>query len=125
MALEFVGMKGNSAHVFKPDELGGWIVGKARRYIEPKNAQKCAEYMQGHSGRGGGGTKHKLDGQYTVFHISRGRKNKDDGCTCFFTTRDWKHLVIVGIGWHKTDTSYRLDYKRGSWNSEGKMLVPL
>jgi hypothetical protein len=44
---------------------------------------------------------------------------------CFFASREGKHAVIVGIGWHKTDTSYRLDYKHGSWNQAGKNLVQL
>lgn len=124
MPLEFVGMMGGKPKVFTPEELGDWICGKCDRAIELQNAKKCAEYLLAHSGAGGG-IRQKLDNQYSIFHISHGQRNKASGCTCFFATREGKHLVIVGIGWHKTDTSYDLDYKNGDWNQAGKMLVTL
>jgi hypothetical protein len=57
-----------------------------------------------HKEGSGGGIGQKLDGEHSIFH------------TCCFASREGKHAVIVGIRWHKTDTSYRLDYKHGSWN---------
>jgi hypothetical protein len=124
MALEFVGMMNGRPKVFTSEELGAWITNKVKRYIELKNAKKCAEYMLAHKGSGGG-IGQKLEGKHSIFHISHGERDGDDGCSCFFTTREGKHLVIVGIGWHKTDTSYRLDYKNGDWNRAGKKIVQL
>jgi hypothetical protein len=125
MSLQFVGMKDGHPKVFTPEELGAWICGKVNRYIEPQNAKKCAEYVLAHKEGSDGDIGQKLDGEHSIFHISHGKKNGDDGCTCFFASREGKHAVIVGIGWHKTDTSYRLDYKHGSWNQAGKNIVQL
>jgi len=120
-------MKDNKPKLFSPEELGKWVVDKSRRYIEPKNATKCAEYVLAHSGKGGGIGKDLDDGS-SIFHISHGKRNGDDGCTLFFASRDGgKYASIVGIGWHykSQDDEYKLDFKRGSWNAAGKNIVKL
>ena len=124
MALEFVGMKGNKATVFTPEELGQWLVDKAQNRPSLQNAKKCAEYVLAHDGKGGG-IGQSLDGTHSIFHISHGKRNGNDGCTVFFASREGKHAVICGVGWHRTDTSYDLDYKSGTWNMAGKHLVQL
>ncbi len=124
--MDFVGMKDGKATVFTPEELGAWICDKSTRGISLQNAKKCAEYACVHKGAGGG-IKQKLDGTHSIFHISHGKRNSADGCTLFFSSRTVpaKHMVVVGIGWHRSDTEYDLDYKAGTWNVADRTLVKL
>ncbi|WP_299490081.1 hypothetical protein [uncultured Shewanella sp.] len=103
------------------DRLTQWLQNKAWANADEQHVRHCAQYILAHNGTTtGGGTAYQVGGK-TVFHISHGIRDRDDGCTVFFVcnrvkanNNDDKGIAyIVGVGHHTGPTSYRLDWGCG------------
>lgn len=105
------------------DQLVDWVASKLPAADKP-NIRHCVQYFMTHNGKtSGGGTGYAINGR-TVFHISHGRMDRDDGCTLFFTVYPGVNTtapnvnhrgLIVAIGQHSGNASYRIRWHDTSW----------
>ena len=56
-------------------------------------------------------------GHAGVLHASAGKKDAKGGCTLFFTRDEDGNTDIVGVGQHKTSSSYTIYAGRGTFGN--------
>ncbi|WLE95767.1 MAG: hypothetical protein QTN59_13905 [Candidatus Electrothrix communis] len=92
------------------------MIGSNCPQASSQNISRCVQYMLSHDPKSGGGI-----GQYngdSVFHISHGKKDGNDGVSIFFIhvppENIHEDVKIIGIGQHTSGTTYKLDWGVGT-----------
>jgi len=78
-----------------------------------KNVKKAAAAIMNHDGQGGG-TDYYHKGKM-VFHVSEGKRGRNQGVNLFFTPAGGINASIIGIGHHEGSSSYELEWHIPSW----------
>lgn len=101
------------------DELTAMILRKSGGRANERNCGVCATHIEDMTSTAGqGGVTTQYAGR-SVFHISSGKRNGNDGCSVFFTLSpgggDVLVAGLVAVGWHaNADTVYLLDWGKGA-----------
>jgi hypothetical protein len=104
------------------NSLHEWIRDHAPNNTTPSAPKRCATRIIAHPGAGEGGTNYKYDNR-TVFHVSRGDRAKDNGCTVFFVVTERATIIIIGVGRHLGNTSYDLHWRHPAWGVSDRLAL--
>ena len=102
-------------------ELRAWVADKAD-WASLKNVNKAVGDVLGPVG---GGTKLKYGGK-SVWHMSVGKRGRNDGVTIFYTADpDTDTVTIAAIGQHtrKDDNQYALGWAAPGWEGGNPVVL--